>query len=127
MAYGQNGETLHYVDLIPDGQQRQYTSPLDVKSVVTTPSGGQVLLDKGFYAISGLAWSGRGKVQRVDVSVNGGRHRRDRPRAAHLRRLARSARAALDLSQQRRSGLVGAGRRRGAQCPVVVTRWRRRC
>jgi sulfane dehydrogenase subunit SoxC len=42
--------------------------------VVTTPSGGQVLLDKGFYNITGLAWSGRGKVKRVDVSVDGGRN-----------------------------------------------------
>jgi len=71
--YATKEETLHYVDLMPDGQQRQYTSLQEVKSVVTTPSGGQVLLEKGFYAVSGLAWSGRGKVQRVDVSVNGGR------------------------------------------------------
>jgi sulfane dehydrogenase subunit SoxC len=42
--------------------------------VVTTPSGGQVLLDKGFCNISGLAWSGRGKVTWVDVSVDEGRH-----------------------------------------------------
>jgi sulfane dehydrogenase subunit SoxC len=32
------------------------------------------LLDKGFYNISGLAWSGRGKIARVDVSVDGGRN-----------------------------------------------------
>ena len=42
--------------------------------MVTTPSGGQVLLDQGFYNITGLAWSGRGKVTRVDVSVDGGRN-----------------------------------------------------
>jgi sulfane dehydrogenase subunit SoxC len=42
--------------------------------VVTTPSGGQVLLGKGYTCISGLAWSGRGKVRRVDVSVDGGRN-----------------------------------------------------
>ena len=66
-------EVLGYADLMPDGQQRQYTSTMEVKSVVTTPSGGQVLLDKGFYNISGLAWSGRGKVRQVDVSMDGGR------------------------------------------------------
>jgi sulfane dehydrogenase subunit SoxC len=66
-------ETLHYVDLMPDGLHRQYTSLQECKSVVTTPSGGQVLLDKGAYGISGLAWSGRGKVRKVDVSVDGGR------------------------------------------------------
>jgi sulfane dehydrogenase subunit SoxC len=67
-------EAIHYIDLMPDGLHRQYTSIQECKSVVTTPSGGQVLLDKGFYNISGLAWSGRGKVKRVDVSVDGGRN-----------------------------------------------------
>ncbi|RIX80829.1 sulfite dehydrogenase [Acidovorax cavernicola] len=72
--YGTKDENVHYVDLMPDGQHRQYTSIQECKSVVTTPSGGQMLLDKGFYNITGLAWSGRGKVKRVDVSVDGGRN-----------------------------------------------------
>ena len=72
--YGAKDEVLQYVDLMPDGVHRQYTSTQECKSVVTTPSGGQVLLDKGFYNITGLAWSGRGKVKRVDVSVDGGRN-----------------------------------------------------
>jgi len=72
--YAAKDETIHYVDLMPDGQHRQYTSIQECKSVVTTPSGGQVLLDKGFYNVTGLAWSGRGKVRRVDVSVDGGRN-----------------------------------------------------
>ena len=70
--FGSKDEVLSYADLMPDGLQRQYTSTMEVKSVVTTPSGGQVLLDKGFYNISGLAWSGRGKVAKVDVSTDGG-------------------------------------------------------
>jgi sulfane dehydrogenase subunit SoxC len=72
--YGAKDETLHYVDLLPGGLHRQYSSLQECKSVVTTPSGGQLLLDKGYYNISGLAWSGRGKVKRVDVSVDGGRN-----------------------------------------------------
>lgn len=72
--YGAKDEVLHYVDLMPGGQHRQYTSTQECKSVVTTPSGGQILLDKGFYNISGLAWSGRGKVRAVDVSTDGGRN-----------------------------------------------------
>ena len=72
--YATKDETVHYVDLLPDGTQRQYTSIQECKSVVTTPSGGQVLLDKGFYNVTGLAWSGRGKVKQVDVSVDGGRN-----------------------------------------------------
>ncbi len=72
--YGSKDEVLHYVDLMPSGLHRQYTSIQEVKSVVTTPSGGQLLLDKGYHQISGLAWSGRGKVAGVDVSVDGGRN-----------------------------------------------------
>ena len=74
MPYATKDEAVHYIDLQPSGQHRQYTSIQECKSVVTTPSGGQVLLDKGFYNITGLAWSGRGKVKRVDVSVDGGRN-----------------------------------------------------
>ncbi|MFM2067689.1 MAG: hypothetical protein RLZZ584_2598 [Pseudomonadota bacterium] len=72
--YAAKDEAVHYIDLMPGGLHRQYTSIQECKSVVTTPSGGQVLLDKGFYNISGLAWSGRGKVTKVDVSVDGGRN-----------------------------------------------------
>jgi sulfane dehydrogenase subunit SoxC len=72
--YATKDETLHYVDLMPDGQHRQYSSLQECKSVITTPSGGQALVGQGYYQISGLAWSGRGKVRRVDVSVDGGRN-----------------------------------------------------
>jgi len=67
-------EADHYIDLLPSGQSRQYTSIQECKSVITSPSGGQTLLDKGFNNITGLAWSGRGKIKRVDVSVDGGRN-----------------------------------------------------
>ena len=72
--YATKDEAVHYIDLMPDGLHRQYTSIQECKSVITTPSGGQVLLDRGYYNITGLAWSGRGKVARVDVSVDGGRN-----------------------------------------------------
>jgi sulfane dehydrogenase subunit SoxC len=65
-------EAVHYIDLMPDGQHRQYTSIQECKSVITSPSGGQTLLDKGSYNVTGLAWSGRGKIKRVDVSFDGG-------------------------------------------------------
>ena len=67
-------EALHYIDLMPDGTHRQYSIVQEVKSVITTPSGGQKLLGKGYYEITGLAWSGRGSVKRVDVSTDGGRN-----------------------------------------------------
>ena len=72
--WGAKDEAVHYIDLMPDGLHRQYTSIQECKSVITTPSGGQVLLEKGFYNLNGLAWSGRGKIKKVDVSVDGGRN-----------------------------------------------------
>ena len=72
--YATREESTQYTDLMPDGLQRQYGLIQECKSVITTPSGGQRLLDKGFFNITGLAWSGRGKIARVDVSVDGGRN-----------------------------------------------------
>lgn len=74
MPYASKDEAVHYIDLMPSGQHRQYSGLQECKSVVTTPSGGQVLLDKGFYNVTGLAWSGKGKIKKVDVSVDGGRN-----------------------------------------------------
>jgi len=67
-------ESLHYGDLMPDGSHRQYTWIQEAKSVITRPSGGQMILAQGYHEITGLAWSGRGKVKRVDVSSDGGRN-----------------------------------------------------
>lgn len=65
-------ETSKYTDLMPDGTARQFTYVMDAKSVITYPSGGQKLKGQGFHEISGLAWSGRGKITRVEVSTDGG-------------------------------------------------------
>ncbi len=73
-AYGTKDETIHYIDLLPSGMHRQYSSTQEVKSVITTPSGGQIILDKGFLNVTGLAWSGRGKITKVDISADGGRN-----------------------------------------------------
>ena len=70
--YATKDEAVHYIDLLPNGLHRQYSSIQEAKSVITTPSGGQTLLDKGFYNVSGLAWSGRGRIKQVDVSFDGG-------------------------------------------------------
>jgi sulfane dehydrogenase subunit SoxC len=45
---------------------------MDVKSVVTFPNSDRGFKAAGSYEISGLAWSGRGRIARVDVSVDGG-------------------------------------------------------
>jgi sulfane dehydrogenase subunit SoxC len=65
-------ETSKYTDLMPNGTARQFTFVMEAKSVITFPSGGQFLREKGFYEISGIAWSGRGRIRRVDVSSDGG-------------------------------------------------------
>lgn len=65
-------ETSHYTDLMPDGTARQFTMAMDAKSVITSPSGGQ-RIQPGFVEIRGLAWSGRGRITEVEVSMDGGR------------------------------------------------------
>ncbi|MDQ9172173.1 sulfite dehydrogenase [Oxalobacteraceae bacterium R-40] len=66
-------ETSKYTDLMPNGKAVQFSFEMDAKSVITFPSGEMQLPEPGFYEITGLAWSGRGRVKRVDVSVDGGR------------------------------------------------------
>ena len=65
-------ETSKYSSLMPDGSARQFNFVMEAKSVITSPSGGQRLEEPGFREISGLAWSGRGKIARVEVSEDGG-------------------------------------------------------
>jgi sulfane dehydrogenase subunit SoxC len=66
-------ETSKYTDLMPDGKARQFTFVLGVKSVITHPSFGMTMDGAGLYEISGLAWSGSGRITRVDVSTDGGK------------------------------------------------------
>jgi sulfane dehydrogenase subunit SoxC len=66
-------ETSKYTDLMPDGTAREFTFYMEAKSIITRPSGGQKLSQPGFHEISGIAWSGHGKIKRVDVSVDDGK------------------------------------------------------
>jgi sulfane dehydrogenase subunit SoxC len=75
--YMTKDETSKYTELMPDGKAWLFTWVMDAKSVITFPSGGQQLPGAGSYEISGLAWSGRGAVRRVEVSTDGGRTWRD--------------------------------------------------
>jgi sulfane dehydrogenase subunit SoxC len=68
-------ETSKYTDLLENGKARRFTFVMDAKSVITNPSPQAPLNHRrGFTVLSGLAWSGRGKVARVDVSLDGGRN-----------------------------------------------------
>ncbi len=66
-------ETAKYTELQPDGRARQFTQVMEAKSLITSPSHGQRLRGPDVYAIKGLAWTGRGRVRRVDISTDGGR------------------------------------------------------
>ncbi|WP_245729497.1 sulfite dehydrogenase [Salinihabitans flavidus] len=65
-------ETSKYTDLMPDGSARQFSMEMEAKSVITFPSGAMKLPRPGFYEITGLAWSGQGKITKVEVSADGG-------------------------------------------------------
>jgi len=65
-------ETSKYSDLQKDGKAKLFTFPMAVKSLITSPSWGFELGPPGIYQISGIAWTGAGKIIRVDISADGG-------------------------------------------------------
>lgn len=74
MPWQAREETSKYTDLLADGRSRRFTFYMDAKSVVTNPSPQAPLKSRGRNVLSGLAWSGRGTIRRVDVSIDGGRN-----------------------------------------------------
>ncbi len=66
-------ETSKYTVLLPSGKALQFVFPMEAKSVITHPSPGLTLRGPGLYEISGLAWSGYGKIAKVEVSADGGK------------------------------------------------------
>ena len=67
-------ETATYTDLLPTGKARQFTFIQETKSVITAPCPERPMPGKGLYCIQGIAWSGEGKIRRVDISTDGGRN-----------------------------------------------------
>ncbi|MGQ0456684.1 MAG: sulfite dehydrogenase [Hyphomicrobium sp.] len=65
-------ETAKYTELLPNGKARQFTFVMEAKSVITSPSPGQRMFGPDVYEIRGLAWSGRGRIAKVEVSADGG-------------------------------------------------------
>jgi sulfane dehydrogenase subunit SoxC len=61
-----------YGHINPDPKVAALTHQIGPKSVITFPSGGHQLPGRGFYDISGLAWSGAGAIRGVEVSTDGG-------------------------------------------------------
>jgi len=66
-------ETSRYTELMPDGKAREFMLQMEPKSVILKPSFGINMQGAGYYEISGLAWSGLGRVRRVDISADGGK------------------------------------------------------
>ncbi|MDF1776147.1 MAG: sulfite dehydrogenase [Rhizobiaceae bacterium] len=68
-------ETSKYTDLLANGKARRFTWAMDVKSVITSPSPQMPITHgRGHTVLTGLAWSGHGRIKRVDVSLDGGRN-----------------------------------------------------
>ena len=66
-------ETSKYTDTLADGTSRKWTWVMDAKSVITSPSPqAPIQHGNGPLVITGMAWSGNGKITRVDVSKDGG-------------------------------------------------------
>ena len=66
-------ETSKYTELLPSGKARQFSFVMEAKSFITNPSPGFNMNGSGLYQISGLAWSGRGKIAKVEVSADAGK------------------------------------------------------
>jgi sulfane dehydrogenase subunit SoxC len=66
-------ETLQYTYRVAGPKIWQFFFPMEVKSFVTHPSPGLTLKGPGFYEISGLAYSGNGRIAKVMVSADGGK------------------------------------------------------
>lgn len=66
-------ETAKYTELLPNGHARQFSFVIETKSFITEPSPGYRMQGPGLYQISGLAWSGRGRIRQVEISADGGK------------------------------------------------------
>ena len=65
-------ETSRYTELQPSGKARMFTFVMEAKSLITSPSAHMLLKQSGLYQITGLAWSGNGKIRKVEVSADDG-------------------------------------------------------
>ena len=66
-------ETSHYTELMPNGKARQFMFLQGAKSALLKPSLGMTMKGPGLYEVSGLAWSGAGRISKVGISADGGK------------------------------------------------------
>lgn len=65
-------ESQVYTTPLPNGKAYQFYFVNEVKSFITKPSPDLDLREPGFYEISGIAYSGKGRITKVRVSADGG-------------------------------------------------------
>ena len=65
-------ETARYTSLMPNGKARQFQLRQEINSVITSPSG-MMEIKPGYNRITGLAWSGHGKIKEVEISTDAGK------------------------------------------------------
>jgi len=66
-------ESRTYAQILPDGKSYRFYFLQEVKSFISSPSPGHVLKEPGYYEISGVAYSGTGRIAKVMVSADGGK------------------------------------------------------
>jgi sulfane dehydrogenase subunit SoxC len=66
-------EAKTYSQILPDGKMWLFHFTMEVKSFITHPSVGHSLKEPGYYEISGIAYSGNGRISKVLVSADGGK------------------------------------------------------
>lgn len=69
-------ETSKYTDPLPNDTARIFSFVMDAKSIITSPTFPH-RITPGWWPISGIAWSGRGRIAKVEVSTDGGRRWHD--------------------------------------------------
>jgi len=76
-AYYMQREISAYTNTKPNGMSSWFESQQGPKSLITFPSDAHKLPGTGFFEISGIAWCGRGKIARVEVTVDAGKTWKD--------------------------------------------------
>jgi sulfane dehydrogenase subunit SoxC len=65
-------ETSKYTDPLPGGKARMFSFDMDAKSIITFPTYPRTLSSRGYWEVTGIAWSGRGRITRVEMSFDSG-------------------------------------------------------
>jgi sulfane dehydrogenase subunit SoxC len=65
-------ETSKYTEPFANDTARMFSFVMDARSLITSPAY-PLTLTRGWVEINGIAWSGNGRIARVDVSTDGGR------------------------------------------------------